>query len=44
MRAYYMDDSMVDQRAPHEQDPPAPCSLEALKAIGVLFWHIDEAM
>ena len=44
MRAYYMDSSAEDQRAPHEQDPPAPCSLEALAAIGVLYWRLDAAI
>ena len=44
MRAYYMDSSAEDQRAPHEQDPPAPCSLEALAAIGVLYWRLDAAV
>jgi len=44
MRAYYMDDLVSDQRAPHEQTPPAPCSVETLEKIGVLHWHLDASM
>jgi len=45
MRAWYMDaDTTADQRAPHEQAPPAPCSLETLAAMGVLYWHLDATM
>ena len=45
MRAWYMDaDATVDQRAPHEQVPPAPCPLETLASIGVLYWRLDATM
>ena len=44
MRAWYMDASTEDQRAPHEQSPPAPCSLEELAKIGVLHWTLDAGM
>lgn len=44
MRAWYMCEPMEDQRLPHEQAPPAPCSLESLATIGVLYWHLDASL
>ena len=40
--AYYMDnDKEADQRAPHRQIPNKSCSLETLKELGVIYWHLD---
>ena len=34
-------DTTVDQRAPHQQVPPCPASLEQLKELGVLHFTVD---
>ena len=44
VRAWYMDDSSEDQRAPHQQVPNKPVSKEQLDAIGVLQWALDADM
>jgi len=41
VRAWYMDDSEVDQRKPHMTDPPQFVDIEALKQLGVNYWKID---
>ncbi|XP_064653144.1 acireductone dioxygenase-like [Lineus longissimus] len=39
--AWYMDDSLEDQRLPHRLDPPQPVSYDGLKKIGVLYWKLN---
>lgn len=39
--AWYMDGSKEDQRAPHKTDPLQPVSLEELKALGVLYFQVE---
>ncbi|KAH3709198.1 acireductone dioxygenase-like [Dreissena polymorpha] len=40
--SWYMDnDTSVDQREPHQQNPPRPVSLEHLANLGVLYFKID---
>ncbi|KAF8067404.1 ADI1 [Scenedesmus sp. PABB004] len=41
LEAWYMDDSDADQRLPHRQEPNQPCSLAALRELGVLSWKLD---
>lgn len=41
LEAWYMDDSNEDQRAAHRQTPNKPCTLEELRKLGVLAWHLD---
>eukprot|EP00882_Tetradesmus_deserticola_P003060 GHRQ01003249.1.p1 GENE.GHRQ01003249.1~~GHRQ01003249.1.p1 ORF type:complete len:204 (+),score=81.74 GHRQ01003249.1:111-722(+) len=41
LEAWYMDDSDADQRLPHRLEPNQPCSLQALRALGVLSWKLD---
>lgn len=41
IEAWYMDDSPEDQRLPHKQHPNKPCSLAALRDLGVLYWKLD---
>lgn len=41
--AWYMDDSDADQRAPHQQNPNKPCTMDELMALGVYHWKLDPA-
>lgn len=41
VQAWYMDDSVDDQRLSHQLDPPQFVSLDTLKELGVLYWHFD---
>ncbi|GAX80334.1 hypothetical protein CEUSTIGMA_g7772.t1 [Chlamydomonas eustigma] len=39
--AWYMDDSIEDQRLSHQQNPEKPASLQVLQNLGVLYWKLD---
>ncbi|XP_038052093.1 1,2-dihydroxy-3-keto-5-methylthiopentene dioxygenase-like [Patiria miniata] len=41
VRAWHMDDSNVDQREPHQLDPPQFVDFDYLKTLGVLYWKVD---
>lgn len=41
VNAWLMDDSDADQRLPHKREPNVPVSLDALRELGVLYWHLD---
>ncbi|CAM9341246.1 unnamed protein product [Choristocarpus tenellus] len=42
IEAWYMDDdTTIDQRLPHRQEPNVECSFDALASIGVLHWNLD---
>lgn len=41
IEAWYMDDLDTDQRLPHRCEPNEPCSLAALRKLGVLAWRLD---
>lgn len=41
VRAWYMDDSDLDQRYPHMPEPTEFCRLEKLKELGVDYWWFD---
>lgn len=41
VKAWFMDDSDLDQRLPHHVDPPEYVSLDMLKEIGVEHWYFD---
>lgn len=41
VRAWYMDESDADQRAPHECVPARPVTVEQLAALGVLSFSLD---
>eukprot|EP01023_Acetabularia_acetabulum_P016608 TRINITY_DN1819_c0_g1_i2.p1 TRINITY_DN1819_c0_g1~~TRINITY_DN1819_c0_g1_i2.p1 ORF type:complete len:233 (-),score=36.28 TRINITY_DN1819_c0_g1_i2:358-957(-) len=42
LQAWYMDDSEADQRLPHKQEPNKACSVEELRALGVLSWKLEQ--
>ncbi|CAH2079144.1 unnamed protein product [Thlaspi arvense] len=41
IQAWYMDDSLEDQRLPHHKDPKEFISLDKLAELGVLSWRLD---
>ncbi|CAD7702401.1 unnamed protein product [Ostreobium quekettii] len=41
LEAWYMDDTDLDQRLPHRKNPNKPCSVDTLRALGVLSWSLD---
>ncbi|KAG8445595.1 hypothetical protein GDO86_010392 [Hymenochirus boettgeri] len=41
VQAWYMDDSVEDQRKPHHLQPDQPVSLVQLKALGVQYYTLD---
>lgn len=41
LEAWYMDDTDLDQRLPHKQNPNKPCTLSTLRSLGVLSWKLD---
>ncbi|KAM0936597.1 putative oxidoreductase [Dioscorea sansibarensis] len=41
LQAWYMDDSEEDQRLPHHREPKEIVSLEKLKELGVVSWHLN---
>ncbi|KAL4218179.1 Ard4p [Mactra antiquata] len=42
VRAWFMDnDTSVDQREPHQLDPPQPVTLETLADLGVLYYNVN---
>ena len=43
LRAWYMDSSEADQRAPHQLAPNQPVSAAHLDRLGVLSWSLDMA-
>jgi len=42
VRAWYMDNSDVDQREPHRPADASDVTLESLAKIGVLYWKVWE--
>ncbi|PON79980.1 Acireductone dioxygenase ARD family [Parasponia andersonii] len=41
LQAWYMDDSVDDQRLPHHREPKEFVSLDQLAELGVLSWRLD---
>eukprot|EP00249_Psilotum_nudum_P009536 c21997_g1_i1 orf=169-885(+) len=41
LEAWYMDDSIEDQRLPHHVNPRQYVSIEQLAGLGVLYWRLD---
>eukprot|EP00199_Chlamydomonas_sp_CCMP681_P006354 CAMPEP_0119102258 /NCGR_PEP_ID=MMETSP1180-20130426/1062_1 /TAXON_ID=3052 ORGANISM="Chlamydomonas cf sp, Strain CCMP681" /NCGR_SAMPLE_ID=MMETSP1180 /ASSEMBLY_ACC=CAM_ASM_000741 /LENGTH=204 /DNA_ID=CAMNT_0007086507 /DNA_START=63 /DNA_END=677 /DNA_ORIENTATION=- len=41
IEAWFMDDSNLDQRAPHRQTPNKPVIAQKLAELGVLYWKLD---
>ncbi|KAG9453401.1 hypothetical protein H6P81_006305 [Aristolochia fimbriata] len=41
LEAWYMNESLEDQRLPHHRDPKEYVPLAKLAELGVLYWHLD---